>query len=116
MSKLARFNPSKFIDFEGTISVFKYGSTIRSNIAFNSRIHDFIVVIDGGFEGAVKWHKKMILDYPWHYSKICLLGPKFVSMVQRYSKLCPVIYNSCIMTKENKASLYSQHKFRFYEI
>ncbi|OII71845.1 uncharacterized protein cubi_00653 [Cryptosporidium ubiquitum] len=105
MQKIARFNPSKFFDLENTISVFKYGSTIRSTSAFNTRIHDFIVVIDEGLEKAVRWHQKMMMNYPWHYSKISLLGPKYISKFQRYSKLCPIFYNSCIMTNENKASL-----------
>ncbi|KAH8581646.1 phosphatidate cytidylyltransferase [Cryptosporidium sp. chipmunk genotype I] len=91
MRKIARFNPSRFFDLENTIYVFKYGSTIRSTPAFNTRIHDFIVVIDGGLEEAVKWHQMMMMNYPWHYSKISVLGPKCISKFQRYSKLCPLI-------------------------
>ncbi|OLQ16228.1 Mitochondrial matrix Mmp37 family protein [Cryptosporidium hominis] len=97
MRKIAIFNPSRFFDLENTVSVFKYGSTIRSNVAFNTRIHDFIVVIDGGLEKAIKWHKMMMTDYPYHYSRISIFGPKYISKFQRYSKLCPIFYNSCVI-------------------
>ncbi|KAK9174025.1 Mitochondrial matrix Mmp37 family protein [Cryptosporidium meleagridis] len=97
MRKIAIFNPLRFFDLENTVSVFKYGSTIRSNVAFNTRIHDFIVVIDEGLEKAIKWHQTMMTDYPYHYSRISILGPKFISKFQRYSKLCPIFYNSCVI-------------------
>ncbi|KAL5370069.1 hypothetical protein CPHLJ_2g2740 [Cryptosporidium parvum] len=97
MRKIAIFNPSRFFDLENTVSVFKYGSTIRSNVAFNTRMHDFIVVIDGGLEKAIKWHQMMMTDYPYHYSRISIFGPKYISKFQRFSKLCPIFYNSCVI-------------------
>ncbi|KAH8740930.1 hypothetical protein FG386_002476 [Cryptosporidium ryanae] len=71
-------------------------------------MHDFIVVVNNGTEDSLlKWHRKLLIKYSNHYSKISkFFGVPFIVGLQKYSKYYPIYYNSCIPSVNNKILKY----------
>ncbi|EEA07593.1 uncharacterized protein CMU_005160 [Cryptosporidium muris RN66] len=108
------FKPNDLNYIKNTISIFKYGSTLRCPKALKYRMHDFLVIINGGDDPAIEWHYESFRKWPEHYTILSKLSTNKIARLQRLIYSCPIFYNSLI-NSENKLIKYGVVSYDQFE-